>query len=103
MKLNSEAQTKCTVFCAAGNALKRFEIEFHEGTTVNSIISETIKLLKEKCPCSKIDEQQNQFNLYASKRSGRKISDLPCFENKQKIGMTGVKHFYLSCSEEEQK
>ena len=35
------------------------------------------------------------YELYGSKSSGKKISDLPSYEEKQKIMKTGQKFFYL--------
>ena len=43
------------------------------------------------------------YEVYASKRSGKKKSDLPAFDKEQEVGMTGYQNFYLQPIYEEVK
>ena len=99
MKLPSSGPTKCTVFCDFGTELAKFSILFHDETSVEGLISETIRLMKETSSSQPIPTHTRGYALFASKKNGRKISDLPSFEPKQKIALTGVKAFYLSPKE----
>ena len=82
IRLNTEktlSAPKCVVFCPLNGSLKKFELSVDDRTTVLAIISETINLLSEINASLKA-KGENQFNLYACKKNGRKCSDLPSFE-----------------------
>lgn len=66
-----------------------------ETTTVNSLIELTIAFLKEDYPSLDVERKDYVFELYAARKSGRKVSDLPSFEAQQKILKTGETCFYL--------
>ena len=89
---------KCIVFYPFNGSLQKLELPVDDRTTVSSIISETMSLLRENNPSLKV-KRETQFSLYACRKNGRKCSDLPSFEEKTKIGMTGVKHFLMSSPE----
>lgn len=57
--------------------------------------------MKESHSDSGIPSNTRSFVLFASKKNGKKICDLPSFEPKQKIALTGVKAFYLIEKERE--
>lgn len=46
IKITSSTSSKCTVFCEVDSMLDRYELPLDEATTVESIISDTIKLVK---------------------------------------------------------
>jgi hypothetical protein len=72
-----------------------FDISVEETTTVQSLIQLTIDLLRLEKPTLEISTQRSAMELYAARRSGRKISDLPSFESQQKILKTGERCFFL--------
>lgn len=47
LKLPSSSPTKCTVFCDVGTDLAKFSIPFNDETSVEGLISEAIRLIKE--------------------------------------------------------
>eukprot|EP00178_Gracilaria_changii_P020048 TRINITY_DN58197_c0_g1_i1.p1 TRINITY_DN58197_c0_g1~~TRINITY_DN58197_c0_g1_i1.p1 ORF type:complete len:101 (-),score=0.41 TRINITY_DN58197_c0_g1_i1:32-334(-) len=53
-------------------------------------------MMQDRCPALTLSSEASRYVLFASKKNGRKISDLPSFEPKQKIALTGVKAFYMS-------
>jgi hypothetical protein len=62
---------------------------------VDSFIQQALNLLKAETPVFEAVLDKSGFELYAARRSGRKISDLPSFESQQKIVKTGQKCFFL--------
>ena len=96
MRLSTSTKSKCTVFCLIAGSLSKFSLEFDDATTVKNVITSTLKLLQEQNTNLKVDKNEANYSLYACKKNGRKCSDLPSFENKQRIELTGVKTFYLT-------
>ena len=96
MRLSTYTKSKCTVFCSIAGSLSKFSLGFDDSTTVKNIITSTLKLIQEQNANLKVDKNEAIYSLYACKRNGRKCSDLPSFENKQRIELTGVKIFYLT-------
>ena len=72
-----------------------FEIKVEENTSVQAFINEAIELIKLENIGLLADREEFVFELYAARKSGRKISDLPSFESQQKILKTGEKCFFL--------
>ena len=99
LRLPSASPTKCTVFCGLRTGLIKFSVPFNDETSVDDLISGAITLMQENYSGQVFSNHPGRYTLFASKKNGRKISDLPSFEPKQKISMTGVKVFYLSLKE----
>jgi hypothetical protein len=72
-----------------------FDVQVDESSTVESLILETLERLKLALPSFSPPAHNYTIELYAARRTGRKISDLPSFEGQQKILKTGQKCFYL--------
>lgn len=96
IKITSSSSSKCTVFCEVDSMLDRYELPLDEATTVESIISDTIKLVKKTHSEIHLQEDHSQCELYASKKSGRKVNDLPSLERQQQVVNTGIKCFFLT-------
>ena len=60
------------------------------------MIKASAQLLKKHRVSTPTEITERGCNVYASKKNGRRISDLPSFDHHQKVANTGVKHFYLS-------
>lgn len=78
-----------------------YEIPVDASTSVESFIAEAIAALKEDCPRFDPTSDRLAIELYAARKSGRKISDLPSFEGQQKILKTGQKCFFLLVEQKE--
>lgn len=79
-----------------------FHINVDLQTSVESFIQDTLNFLKGDCPVLGTSSDKYAFELYAARRSGRKISDLPSFESQQKIVKTGQKCFFLLIQQKEE-
>lgn len=96
IKITSSTSSKCTVFCEVDATLDRYELPLDDATTVDSIISDTIRLVKKTHSTLSLQSDPSLCELYASKKSGRKVSDLPSLERQQQVVNTGIKCFYLT-------
>jgi hypothetical protein len=56
-----------------------FELNVDLDTSVQAFIQETLALLKIELPTLDVAHEKHILELYAARRSGRKISDLPSF------------------------
>ena len=97
LKIDSQRDENTSkVFFDLNGALQRVELPFNGTTTISDILTEVISRadnwLGQTSPCP------NALNLYAAKRNGRRMSDLPSYEPSQRIQKTGQKNFYLSLS-----
>lgn len=54
-----------------------------------------IELIRNAAIALDIHSSASLFELYASKKNGRKLSDLPSLEQKQAVLQTGLKFFVL--------
>lgn len=96
MNIPSSKKSKVTVFCEVNCVLNRYVVEFDEASSIGSIIAQTVKLVKLRHPEQGFKDRHHECNLYASKKNGNRVSDLPSFEHRQKIIQTGVKYFHLT-------
>jgi hypothetical protein len=94
MRVNSN-QPKCWVFFEGDDKIDKYELSVDEATTVSGLIRTAINLIKGSTLTIDFTSNDCLFELYASKKSGRKISDLPSLEEKQTILKTGIKFFVL--------
>ena len=101
LRLPSTKITKCTVYCDLGGDLTKISIPFNDETSVVGLISEAISLMKQNCSGEAFSSNTGRYTLFACKKNGRRSSDLPSFEPKQKISLTGMKTFYLSLGQVE--
>ncbi len=88
-------QPKCWVFFEGDDKVEKYELSLDEGTTVSALITTVINLIKGSTLTFDLNAKDCLFELYASKKSGRKISDLPSLEEKQTVLKTGIKFFVL--------
>ena len=98
MKISSTKSAKCTVFYETESSLDKYELQLDQTATVDILISETLKMVKEKHTSLNIDAQRDKMELFASRKNGRKVSDLPSLERQQPVDRTGIKCFFLSDS-----
>jgi hypothetical protein len=77
MKVKSNAP-KCWVFYGTGEKVDKYELTIDDCTTVQNIIALTIDLIKNT---SFVDFNLSNcsFEVYASRKNGKKVSDLPSF------------------------
>jgi hypothetical protein len=94
IKVKSDSP-KCWVFFDGNGQLNKYEMAVDESTTVQNIIATTIDIIKNGTFAIDFNAQDCLFELYACKKSGRKVSDLPSFEEKQTILKTGINFFIL--------
>ena len=83
---------KCWVFFE-GQQLQKYELPVDDCTTVQNVIAEAVALVR--AGATSLGLECPEFQLYASRKSGRKVSDLPSLEGKQAILKTGLKFFIL--------
>ena len=103
MKLPSSTARRCAVFCEVEGRLKKHVFEVDELMTVGSIITATLAEMKKgNHPVDWISER-DKCELYAARKSGKKISDLPSLEKQQKLMEIGVYSFFLCKGEEAKK
>lgn len=86
---------KCWVFFEGSQQLQKYELVVDDCTTVQNIISEAIALIKVGASSLGLECHDSLFQLYASRKNGKKVSDLPSLEEKQAILKTGLKFFIL--------
>jgi hypothetical protein len=72
-----------------------FEFSVDDATSVQNIITQTIQIISKVLEKEGIQVEAEQCQLYASRRSGRRVNDLPSLSSQQKIVKTGVNRFYL--------
>lgn len=77
MKVKSNA-SKCWVFYEGDNRLDKYEFSIDDCTTIQNIISLTIDLVKNQSFLD-LHFSNYSFELYASRKNGKKVADLPCF------------------------
>jgi hypothetical protein len=73
-------QPKCWVFFESNDKVEKYELSVDEGTTVSGLIRTAISLIQGKTLTIDFTSKGCLFELYASKKNGRKISDLPSLE-----------------------
>lgn len=94
--------SSCTVHTQLASRCFKYETSVDQTTTVQSLISQTLALLKADCPSFSSESKEYDFELFAARKSGRKVSDLPSFEPQQKILKTGESCFYLLIARREE-
>lgn len=92
----------CTVHTQLASRSFKYESSVDQSTTVQSLISQTLASLKNDYPSFGLETKEYTFELFAARRSGRKVSDLPSFEPQQKILKTGESCFYLQIARREE-
>ena len=88
-------QPKCWVFFESNDKIEKYELSVDEATTVSVLIRTAINLIQSHVLSIDFTSKNCLFELYASKKNGRKISDLPSLEQKQAVLKTGIKFFVL--------
>lgn len=96
MKISSSTTSKCIVFCEVDSSLGRYELSLDDATTVETIIQETLRLVHKDFLAGVPKPSVEQCELFACRKSGRKVSDLPSLERQQTAINTGIKCFYLA-------
>jgi hypothetical protein len=76
MRVNS-SQPKCWVFFEDHEKLEKYELSVDESTTVSGLISKVMDLIKDQTLTIDFSSKDCLFELYASRKNGRKVSDLP--------------------------
>lgn len=84
---------KCWVFFGDGQQLMKYELPVDDCTTVQHIIAEALALVR--AGASSLGLPCPHFQLYASRKSGKQVSDLPSLEEKQAVLKTGLRFFIL--------
>jgi hypothetical protein len=75
--------------------MRKFELVIDDLTTVQNIIFTTIDLMKTELKGIITTLQKEGSSLYASRKNGKQINDLPSMEAKQHVSKTGIKFFVL--------
>jgi hypothetical protein len=96
IRIATAPASKCAVFCEINSRLDKYEVVVDDDTTVEGLITKTLALVRKAHSSSDITGGKGHCELFASKKHGRKVSDLPSFDKRQKLSQTGVRYFYLS-------
>ena len=89
------SQQRCWVFYESGEKVRKYELPIDDLTTVQNIIITTIDMIKNELEGITKILQKGCCSLYASRKNGKQINDLPSFEAKQMVSKTGMKFFVL--------
>lgn len=76
IKVNSNAP-KCWVFYEGDEKLEKYELSVDDSTTISALINMAMNLVKGQNLTIDFSSKDCLFELYASKKNGRKLSDLP--------------------------
>lgn len=85
-------QNKCYVFFHKDDILNKQQFSIDDETIVKEIIQ---KIVQKYLNHSGNTQDNLSFELYAGKRDGRIVSDLPSFDKNQSVLNTKQKYFYL--------
>ena len=94
IRVNSSSP-KCWVFYACDEKLEKYELSVDYSTTVWALIARVMNLVRGQNLTIDFTSKDCLFELYASKKNGKKLSDLPSLEEKQAVIKTGIKFFVL--------
>lgn len=73
-------QPKCWVFFESNDKIEKYELSVDEGTTVSGLVRTAVSFIQGHNLTIDFTSKDYLFELYASKKNGRKISDLPSLE-----------------------